>query len=182
VQLKHHDRRAAEIRRAMNYFWDRLEGVPGLRAHRVDEKTGSTMGGWYAAHGLYRGEELGGLSVTRFCEAVRAEGVTDAHPGCNKPLHTHPVFNDVDIYHQGMPTRLAHSDRDLRQAADSLPVAAAIGRRVFFIPWFKHYRPKLIADYAEAYRKAALNAARLLPGDRGDPPDLGGWAFFKSHQ
>mgnify|MGYP003325514179 CR=1 FL=1 len=43
VQLKHYDTRIAEIDRAMNYFWDLLEGVPGIRAHRVDESTGSTM-------------------------------------------------------------------------------------------------------------------------------------------
>jgi len=180
VQLRHYDRRAAEIRRAMNYFWDCLEGAPGLRAHRVDEKTGSTMGGWYGAHGLYRSEELHGLSVTRFCEAVRAEGVADAHPGCNKPLHTHPVFNDVDIYREGKPTRLAHSDRDLRQSMDSLPVASRIGQEVYFIPWFKHFRPKLIEQYADAYRKVAENARALLDGDPGNPPNLGGWGFFKA--
>ena len=45
----------------MNYFWDLLEGVPGLRAHRPPAGSGSTMGGWYAAHGLYVPEELGGL-------------------------------------------------------------------------------------------------------------------------
>jgi len=179
VQLRHYDERAAEIRRAMNHFWDLLEGTPGLRAHRVDESTGSTMGGWYGAHGLYRTEELGGLSVTRFCEAVRAEGVGDANPGCNKPLHAHPVFNDVDIYGQGKPTRVAHSERDLRQPVGSLPVAEGIGRKVYFIPWFKHYRPEMIAEYAEAFRKVALHSSALLADDPGDPPDLGGWGFFK---
>jgi dTDP-4-amino-4,6-dideoxygalactose transaminase len=180
VQLKHYDRRCADIRKAMNHFWDLLEGVPGLRAHRVEEKTGSTMGGWYGAHGLYRREELGGLSVTRFCEAVRAEGATVAVPGCNRPLHTHPLFNDADIYRQGKPTRIAHSDRDLRQPPGSLPVAEGIGREVYFIPWFKHYRPRIIAEYAKAYRKVALNAAALLEGDRGDPPDVGGWGMFNA--
>ncbi|MBR7136599.1 MAG: aminotransferase class V-fold PLP-dependent enzyme [Clostridia bacterium] len=46
-QLKHYDERSAEIRRAMNYFWDQLEGLPGIRAIRVDESTGSNMAGWY---------------------------------------------------------------------------------------------------------------------------------------
>jgi len=180
VQLRHYDRRCAEIRKAMNYFWDLLEGVPGLRAHRVDEKTGSNMGGWYGAHGFYRREELGGLSITRFCEAVRAEGVAIAVPGCNLPLHTHPIFNDADIYHQGKPTRIAHSDRDLRQPPGSLPVSEGIGRHVYFVPWFKHYRPRIIAKYAAAYRKVAMNAAALLAGDRGDPPNIGGWQMFNA--
>ena len=62
VQLKHYDRRMQEIQDAMNRFWDLLEGVPGLKAHRPPAKSKSTMGGWYAARGLYRAAELGGLS------------------------------------------------------------------------------------------------------------------------
>ena len=60
-QLKHYDARCAEIRKAMNYFWDLLEGLPGIRAIRVDESTGSNMAGWYSPHGRYYPEELGGL-------------------------------------------------------------------------------------------------------------------------
>src|SRR5205085_371956 len=97
VQLKHYDARCTEIRKAMNAFWDRLEGVPGLRAHRVDESTGSNMAGWYAPHGLYRPDELGGLSLSRFCEAVRAEGCPTG-PGGNIPLHRHPLLLDADVY------------------------------------------------------------------------------------
>jgi len=178
VQLRHYDRRCAEIRKAMNHFWDLLEGVPGLRAHRVDESTGSNMAGWYGNHGLYRAEELGGVSVTRFCEAVRAEGVSDCQPGCNKPLHSHPIFNEVDIYGHGRPTRLANSVRDLRQPQGSLPVAEGIGRQVYFIPWFKHYRPEAISEYASAFRKVSEHAAELKVADSGDEENLGGWNFF----
>ena len=46
VQLKHYDRRMAEIDRAMNRFWDLLEDTPGVRAHRPPAGSGSTMGGW----------------------------------------------------------------------------------------------------------------------------------------
>src|SRR5581483_10593149 len=97
VQLRYYDARMAEIQRAMNYFWDRLEGVPGLRAHRPPKGSGTTMGGWYAARGLYVPEELGGLSVTRFAQAVRAEGAP-CSPGVNAALHLHPLFNTVDVY------------------------------------------------------------------------------------
>ncbi|MDH7569411.1 MAG: DegT/DnrJ/EryC1/StrS family aminotransferase, partial [Armatimonadota bacterium] len=75
VQLRHYKERMEEIQKAMNYFWDLLEGVPGVKAHRPPKESGSTMGGWYAAHGLYRAEELEGLPIQKFCEAVRAEGV-----------------------------------------------------------------------------------------------------------
>jgi dTDP-4-amino-4,6-dideoxygalactose transaminase len=177
VQLRHYDERIAEIDRAMNYFWDRLEGTPGLIPHRPAKGSGSTMGGWYAAHGIYEPEALGGLSASRFCEAVRAEGF-ETSPGCNRPLHLHPLFNDADVYGHGKPTRIAHADRDLRQRAGSLPVTEKMPGRILWIPWFKHFRQPVIDEYVEAYRKAALAYKDLLPGDKGDPPGVGGWHFF----
>lgn len=175
VQLKYYDQRIGEIDKAMNYFWDQLEGVPGLRAHRPDKQSGSTMGGWYAAHGHYVAEELGGLSITRFCEAVRAEGVSNAAPGCNLPLHLHPLQHDADVYGHGRPTIIANASRDLRQSAGSLPVAEGITSRIYWIPWFKHFEPAIIDQYAEAYRKAALNYKELLKDDKGNPERIGGW-------
>lgn len=178
VQLRYYDARMAEIQRAMNYFWDRLEGVPGLRAHRPPKGSGTTMGGWYAARGLYVPEELGGLSVTRFAQAVRAEGAP-CSPGVNAALHLHPLFNTVDVYGHGRPTRLTNAARDVRQPPGSLPVSEGIGARTFSIPWFKHYRPEQIDEYVEAFRKVAEGYRELLPDDPGNPPHLGGWHFFR---
>lgn len=179
VQLKHYDRRCAEILKAMNYFWDLLEGVPGVKAHRPAKGSGSTMGGWYAAHGLYRPEELGGLSVTRFCQAVSAEGVGgNISAGGNRPLHLHPLFNTCDVYGHGRPTRIANSDRDLRQPSGSLPVTERTGELIYCVPWFKHYRPAIIEEYAAAFRKVAEQHALLLKDDPGNPANIGGWHFF----
>jgi dTDP-4-amino-4,6-dideoxygalactose transaminase len=180
VQLKHYDRRVQEIQKAMNYFWDLLEGVPGIRAHRVARDSGCTMGGWYSPHGLYRADELGGLSVTRFCEAVTAEGVPGVGPGISRALHLHPLFNTADVYHAGEPTRIAHSDRDLRQPPGSLPVCERMPNEAYFVPWFKHYRPESIEQYAEAFKKVARHAEDLLEDDPGDAAELGGWNMFKS--
>src|SRR5690606_2457679 len=105
VQLRHYDRRCETLRAAMDYFWSLLEDVPGLRPHRVEEP-GSDMAGWYSPTGLYRPEELGGLSVTTFAKAVRAEGGI-CSPGVNRPLHLHALFNDADVYGHGKPTRIA---------------------------------------------------------------------------
>ena len=177
VQLQEYDARNREILKAMNYFWDLLEGVPGVKAHRPPRGSGSEMGGWYAARGLYRSEELGGLSITRFCQAVSAEGVS-CGPGCNRPLHLHPVFTDADIYGEGKPTRIAHSDRDLRQFKGSLPVSEKITSMMYSIPWFKYYRPNVIEEHANAFRKVCENYQELLPDDPGDSENLGGWNLF----
>ena len=178
VQLKYYDERCCEIRKAMNYFWDLLEGVPGIKAHRVSEESGSNMAGWYAPHGLYRPEELGGLSVTGFAEAVRAEG-SECSPACNLALHTHSLFNTCDVYGHGKPTRIANSAYDVRKQDEGLAVSEKIGTLTYSIPWFKHFRPADIEQHAEAFRKAAMNYRELIKDDKGNPPQLGGWHFFK---
>jgi len=180
VQLKYYPKLMEEIDKAMNYFWDLLEGVPGIRAHRPPKGSGTTKGGWYAPKGLYRPEELGGLSIQRFCEAVRAEGAP-CTPGCNRALHLHPVFNTIDVYRQGKPTRIANSPPgvDVRQPPGSLPVSEGIQERVFSVPWFKHYRKEIIEEYAEAFRKVAENYEDLLPGDKKKGGPLGGWGMTR---
>jgi perosamine synthetase len=181
VQLKYYDERCEEIRKAMNYFWDLLEGVPGLKAHRPPKDSGSNMAGWYAARGIYKPEELGGLSVSRFTEAVRAEGFDGCYPGCNKPLHTHPLFQTCDVYGHGKPTRIANSSRDVRALDSDLPVSEEFGFMAYSIPWFKQYRPEIIEEYANAFRKVAENYKELLDGDKGNPESLGGWSTFWKH-
>lgn len=160
VQLKHYPRRMAEIQKAMNRFWDLLEGVPGLRARRPPKNSGCTMGGWYVARGLYRAEELGGLSCAKFCEAVMAEGVP-CGPGANQPLHLHAVFHTADIFNMGKPTMISFGQRDVRQGPGSLPVSERINEICFTVPWFKHDRPQIIKQHAAAYRKVAENADDL---------------------
>ncbi len=64
---------------------------------------------------------------------------------------------------------------DLRQEPQSLPVSANIGPRVVVIPWFKHYRPEVIEQYAEAVKKVAANYKALLPGDT-EKENLSGWS------
>ena len=160
MQLRHYKERMTEIQKAMNYFWDQLEGVPGIKAHRPAESSNSTMGGWYASHGLYVPEELGGLSIAKFCEAVGAEGI-GINPGANSLLHLHPLLNEADVYGHGKPTRIANSDRDVRQPKGSLPVSESLPERIYGIPWFKHYRPQIIEEHALALRKVAENADEL---------------------
>ena len=162
VQLKYYDERCAEIRRAMNYLCDLCEGIPGIVVNRANEEEGSNMGGWYAAHFSYRPEELEGLSVERFVQAVRAEGV-HANAGGNFCLHTHRLFKDCDVFHTGKPTRIAFADRDVRELDDACDLS--LRRYCFSIPWFKHFDKYWIEKVAAVYRKVAENYKDLLEGD-----------------
>ena len=175
VQLRHYDERAAEIRKAINYFWDLLEGVPGIRAHRVPKDSDSNMAGWYSARGHYRAIELSGLSVTRYAEAVSAEG-SICQPGLNLPLHLHPLFTNCDVYGHGRPTRIANSKRDIRQHPLSLPKSKVIGNLAYLIPQFKRYNPEVIEQHAAAYRKVSDNYEALKADDPGNPRTLTNWA------
>lgn len=177
AQLNVYDERMAEIQKAVNYFWDLLEGVPGIRAHRVAKDSGSTMGGWYNARGHFVSEEVGGLSVTTFIDALKAEGVTGVRPGTNIPLHLHPLFNTADVYGHGKPTRIANIDEDIRQPKGSLPHSERTGEAAYSIPWFKHYRPAQIEAYADAFKKVIQNYEQLLPHDKGNPEVIGTWGL-----
>jgi len=161
VQLRHYKERMAVIQQAMNRFWDQLQGVPGIRAHRPPKDSGSTMGGWYAAHGIYHGEEIFHLPIETFVEAVNAEGVW-IRAGANLLMHLHPVLNELDVYGHGKPTRLANATRDVLQPAGSLPRTETIPTGCFSIPWFKHDRPQIIDEHAEAFRKVCMRADEFL--------------------
>lgn len=176
VQLKKYPKEMAEIDKAMNYFWDLLAGVPGIKSIRPPQDSRTTMGGWYGSAGLYNSQELSGLSISRFCEAVSAEGVSTGF-GSHNALHRHALFNTLDVYHNGKPTRIANSSRDLRQPEGSLPVSEGIQTKVFRDPWFKHYYPKIIKEYVTAFRKVAENYRDLLPGDKGNLKHLGNWGL-----
>ena len=162
VQLKYYDQRCARIREAMNYFWDQLEGLPGIRAIRVDESTGSNMAGWYCPHGRYYPEQLHGLSVQRFCEALTAEGVK-SKPGANFCLHTHKLFKTFDANHLGRPSRSAYNDRDLGAMDDACD--PSLEKYCFSVPWFIHPEKEWIDRYAAAIRKVIENHMQLLEED-----------------
>ncbi|MDD4152846.1 MAG: hypothetical protein PHD91_03925, partial [bacterium] len=146
---------------------------PGIKPHRPAKDSGISMGGWYHPLGHYRPEELGGLSVNRFCEALRAEGMQSG-PGCNKALHQHPLFSSVDVYNQGKPIN-AMDVSSCKQSDVSLPVAEGIQSRIFTVPWFKRYYPDNIKEYAAAMKKVVLNHEELLSDDPGNSADSGGW-------
>ena len=177
-QLKHYDERIAEIDAAMNYFWDQLEGLPGIRPIRPKKGEGSTMGGWYAANGMYYPDELHGLSSKRFCEAVRAEGVDTCWEGGNYCLHAHPLFHSFDITNVGKPTRVAFTDRDPRP--DDKYCDSAIERHCFSIPWFKHLDKEWIDRYVAAFKKVIENHEQLLEDDSAE--SAGGRWYGKKNQ
>ena len=173
-QLKHYDARCAEIRRAMNYFWDLLSDLKGIRGLRVDEADGSHMGGFYCPHGIYDASAFGGLSLHRFCEALTAEmgGTFASWGGANYCLHTHGFFKTFDGFGIGKPMRVAFSDGDVPN--DEARLSASVEKKCFTVPWFKKYDKTWIERYAKAFRKVVENYEQLLESD-GESATDGRW-------
>ena len=116
--------------------------------------------------------------MSRFAEAVRTEGVPDCCLGCNRRLHLHlssiPATYTVQASLPDRKLSCGHKTGAGKSACE----------RVYWYEgdWdslFKRYRPELIEEYAQAFRKVAENYKELLAEDPGDPPDLGGWHFFR---
>ena len=172
-QLKKYPAEMAEIDRAMRYFTDAICKLPGLRAH-YPRDPGSSKAGWYASVIFYDRDKLGGLSLPRFVEALRAEGVRGGiHGGCNRPLHQSKLFHDVDIYGHGQPTARVNwpATSDPLALTGELPVSAGVNARVLTVPWFKHFQPAIIDQYIEAFRKVTTQYRELLAADAQSKAD-----------
>jgi dTDP-4-amino-4,6-dideoxygalactose transaminase len=161
VQLKHYPERMAEIEKAMTYFCDLIDAVPGLKTHRPPKGSGLTKGGWYYPVCHYNPEALNNVPVEIFCKAVVAEGVT-CGAGINFPLHLHKVFHEADIFNMGRPTMISFGQRDVRQGPGTLPASEAACSRNFSIPRFTTFDKAEIEKTAAVYKKVADNIKELV--------------------
>ena len=62
---------------------------------------------------------------------------------------------------------------------ENLAPSEYISTQAFGVPWLKKFIPAEIEEYANAFRKVCENYKELLPGDTGNPPQVGGWHFYK---
>ncbi len=162
VQLKHYDERCAEIDKAMNYYWDLVEEIPGIRAIRPEKGSGSTMGGWYACKGMYDPEKFHGIPAIKFCEAVRAEmnGNGNIWAGANFCLHTHNLFKKFDFRHAGKPSTIEYMEA--AEYYGDKNCERSLVDNSFSAPWFKHYDKEWIEKFAACVKKVAENHEQLL--------------------
>ena len=180
VQLKNYDERIAEIDKAMNHFCDLIEDLPGIKPIRPEKGSGSTMGGWYAASGAYFPQQLHGLSAKKFCEAVTAEmnGCGDTWAGGNFCLHTHKLFSEFDFRNAGKPSSIEYTGEEVYHG--NADCDSSIGQQSFSLPWFKHYDPYWVEQYAKCFRKVIENHMQLIDPSDVDNAEQGRWFGFKN--
>lgn len=155
IQLKYYAERIAEIGRAMEFFCDGLDRIPGLKSIRPEPGSGSDKGGWYFPLGRFDRAAFGGRSVKEFAAHVTETGVYRCMAGANVPLHRHPYFSTFDFFHQGKPTAEAFGIPGPRADERPLPVAEATADEVFQLPWFKRFDREAIQHYVDGIARAA---------------------------
>ena len=109
------DERMTEIQKAMNYFWDCLEGVPGVKAHPAPPK--GVAARWEA--GMPRTASIAPRGAGQALRDALLPGSERRRlwhqPWCQQAAAFACLFNETDVYGHGKPTRIANSNRDLRQ-------------------------------------------------------------------
>ena len=161
VQLKYFPERIKRIEEAMQYFCDGLDSIPGLCAHRPAKGSGLTKGAWYSSACHYDPEALDNLPLDKFIAAAHAENITIGKLS-NYALHTHPVYQEADIFNQGKPTAIAFGQRDVRQGVGALPVAEKTPQRAFIVPRFTTLDKPFIDRFVDSLAKIIKNRGELL--------------------
>lgn len=102
------------------------------------------------------------MPIEVFAKALQAEGVSSG-VGANNPMHLHPLYNSVDVYGDGVPTRIAGAaDGRADVRYEALPATERSQTEVFSVPWFKHDEPEAIEMYANAFKKVCAHASELM--------------------
>lgn len=131
-----------------------LEGTPGIRIPHIPPLARPA---WYALPLHYEPEQLGGLSVERFLDAVHAEGATAVdRPGSTRPLADHPLFQQ--------PGGLLPGYTDLPgPAAGGFPVATRVHHRMLKLPvWHREEDVHLADAHVAAISKVARHHKDLI--------------------
>jgi perosamine synthetase len=91
-QLYHLDDYIEGRQRVARVITEGLEDVPGVSVVTPDD---ACISSWYGLILQYRPEELGGLPIERYFEAVQAEGCLEAdRPGSTCPPNLLPLFQE----------------------------------------------------------------------------------------
>lgn len=142
----------AEIAR---FLTEHLARVPGLGIVPVPD---GVVTSWYGLTLTYRPEELGGLALDRFHQALIAEGATGFdRPGSTRPLHELLLYQYPEVLFPGNPYR------HRRFPAGCFPGAEHAYRHTIKLPvWHREQDLALAEQYVRAVAKVSERHKELL--------------------
>jgi len=142
-------------RRIANKIISQLSGLPGIHFPQAENK--ETTNSWYALIIQYKPEELHGLPINLFYEALVAEGCRELdRPASTSPLNYHPLFQNPEQMFPRYKGKLAYKRGDFAHSesfyknALKLPV------------WHDPDDEKIAQQYADAFKKVIENHLELL--------------------
>lgn len=153
-QLDHLDDYIEGRQKTAQAIAEGLEGAPGIRVVKPDE---DRVASWYGLILQYQPDELDGLPIGRYFEAVQAEGCHGAdRPGSTCPLNLLPLFQEPEALFPGHV-------RDLGYGLGDFPRAEEFHARSIKLPiWHREEDLPLARQYVEAFRKVSANYRNLL--------------------
>jgi perosamine synthetase len=161
VQLRKLEAFNRERNEHIEYFLQRIEGLPGIAA--CESPTGSKRV-FYGLRIRYLGKELAGVSLDSFLAALSAEGVTAGRERyCQQ--HLEPLFAKENVFDSGYPWNLGKPWRKLPYGNVVLPETAKAIDGLISLPTFQHAGRKLLDQYAVAFEKVC-GQLREVPRQR----------------
>ncbi len=161
VQLRHFDNFRQPGLRAMERFFRAITQMRGVAGNYPLDDPRITVGSSYAQR-LVLGEEIvARVPVSVIAEALRAEGVSDAVAGGYPCHHLLPFWNECDVYGDGQPTRIAFTDRDVRQGPGDCPQAERIAAHLVSVPRMVRYDEPHVDRLIEAYHRVLTHLDQL---------------------
>ncbi|MCP2330937.1 DegT/DnrJ/EryC1/StrS family aminotransferase [Actinoalloteichus caeruleus] len=138
------------------YLCNQLGELPGIAVPRTPD---GVRPAWYGLPLTYVPEELGGLPVKRFHEALLAEGLKEVdQPGSICPLSRFPLFRDPAPVFPHYPHRKRVAYRE-----GQFPVAEQIWQHTLKLPvWHREEDLPLVDRYIDGLRKVIEHHTELL--------------------
>jgi perosamine synthetase len=153
-QLGHLDEYLTGRERIAAYLCEQLGELPGIVVPRLGSDVRSS---WYGLILQYRSEDLGGLPIERFYEALHAEGATEVdRPGSTCPLNLLPLFQEPGPLFPALQESFAYKPGDF-------PHAEAVHQNTLKLPvWHREEDMPLVDQYIDTFRKVTANYRYLI--------------------
>jgi perosamine synthetase len=161
TQLRHLDERNEMRRRNLDHLTELLREIGGIEPPVTLPHV--TRGGYYGYKPRYVPEEMRGVDMELYMQALRAEGVQIKRPG-SPPLHTQPVFDPEQTAKTqiGFPWVCGEDDGIERCRPDGCPIADSVYPLLLSLPTFTLPAEELIDCYAAAFTKVHRHTEDLL--------------------
>lgn len=150
-----------------NYFLKSVEGIKGIRC-LIDRK-GVSRGGFFRFVFKYLSEELEGLPIEIYLEALQAEGVSSVVPGAlAKPINHFNFFhhNESGFYPMFFQSFFEEKSNKLIYQIGDFPKAEYFSANTLQFPAFTLPSKHIIKKYAQAMYKIQINIDKLKNRDK----------------